>query len=112
MGQQQEFRQALDKVKYDIIKAIEAFMSARNLDKVKFTTTRMEPFSDDDENAFMREVISLDSKGNVTYDVPDFGDTDEKSWNDADFCPYSLNWILSELEAGNYYQEEDEEDEN
>ena len=106
-------RLALDKAKADIINSIEQLMTARNLNMVTFTTTRNEPFSDDDENAFMREVISLDKDGTITYDVPDFGIEDTKHWNDADMCPYSLNWMLSEIEAGNYFMEEDEDiDEN
>ena len=103
-----KMRLLLDAAKGSIINSIEQLMSDKNLETVTFTVSRMEPFSQDDENAFMREVICLDKDGTITYEVTEHDSEYCVNWNDADTCPYSLNWMLGQIEEGNY--EEVDED--
>jgi len=109
MRQKEQMKRLLDFTKGEIVNSIKDFIADKPFSsrpsKMVFLNDRTEAFTEvshDGKNAFTRELLSLSTDGEMVYAIPDFEDEVVIDMESEESCPYTLIWILGELENGNF----------
>lgn len=92
-------------LKKTAINTIQNMLLNLRCSSIGFTEDFVVAFTDDGENAFVREILSIDSNGTITYNVPEFETGElEMIAEDEEVSMEVLIKIIGEIEKHHWYK--------